>query len=731
MRFAGAIDFRRSSLAIPFSERAMKFRVRHALAAALYIGLAGLLGTARGQEEHDARLDKKITYSAYDASLQTVADALSKETGVIIRVGSGERDWKTKERKVHAVFRDVPASTVLRELAEGLGYELRRTGEPEKWAYRIWQNTRARDYEAAMLISQTDENDKASEAVRQSLLDDANAVEKMAPEEALALKDKDPWKAYLGGTPSGRAYSQILRGLPDETKALMLRGRKVTLEASDLPPDLQDALNAMSGELLKKMITPEMGPIGDALKKMTPARIVFQPLTPEMGGGNAAATGMTGLAMIMAEPKETTPELDQVLSATQNNGIGKGMPIIGLPLTGSGSVIGQVIGKMLLDVESGIDPQTAQQEMVGRLQSARIQDQAQLNRIKPSPKPTDPALLEEIDPLTLKLDLTSGGDQSRDLVKQLSEKTPLSYLYEFYPSDTPIGMALPTKKEPLYQLLDALQLAGLTWTFDQGTVRIRPKDWAVQRSYDIPESVLASYKTALKEKGWFDLDELASVPATLTDGQIAHRFLKDPDLQYAVLGLVSFGSGNRSLLRLYGGMNPQQKAMVRSANGLPFDQLSEEQWQLLSRVVEEETGGEVRPGRLLLAVKDGPSNVEPSKEKASKAAAKPGAADQGKSAKDAKAANPSKTPAKTAEPPAPVFQTAVFTLEMQGDSPGQPLKFERNLMVPGKAQIESIRNNIKRMQEQQEKKNEEAEKGPDGKAKPADAARSKDAGPKP
>jgi hypothetical protein len=690
----------------------MKAYSRLALLAAVFI--VAVLPVRAQENVPDPRLDQKITYSAYAASLQTVADDLSKKTGIILRVGSGERDWKSKERKVHVSFQNVPLGVALNGIVKTLGFELRRTGEEQKWSYRLWQTNRSREYEQTMLTAQTEAADREITAIRETVMKDADSVQTMSMEDAAKLREKDPWLAYLGGTTSGRAYAEILRELPPETKELVLRGRKVTLEASELPPDLQQALSTMSADILKKMV-PAGNSASAFLQNMTTARIVFQPITPDMGVGDVGTSGMAGLAMIMGEPKTPSPEFDQMMKMMPSAGLGKGMPMIGMPLTGSGSMMGRAIGTMMLQVESGMNPQMAQQQMLAQMQTAQAQSDSQLKKIVPTPKPTDPALLAEIEPLKVALDLTGQKSQTEELVKQLSKKTPLSYVVEHYPEDLPLGMFLPAGKQPLYKVLDSLQMAGLTWEYGDGVVRIRPKDWAVQRSYDVPQSMMEAYQKILKDKGFFDLDDLATVAASLTDGQIQHRFMKDKIIGMAGIGLMSFGSGNRTLLRLYGELTPGQKAKIKTAEGLPFDQLNESQWQRLAGIIEEEAeGAGVGSGRIKLAVEE---NKLPDFLKPQDANANDGKADSTKS-NDASKAD-SKKPAQPEDaaqgketPPetGPRLRNATFTLEIAGENGEKPQIITRALNIPGKEQIAQIKGQLEQMQKDQEKRQEDEEK---------------------
>lgn len=690
---------------------------------------------ARAQEEiiPDERLKRKITYSASAAKLEDVAAELMKKSGVPISVGSGPRDWKDRERRIHVHFQEVPLGLALQGISKTLGYELRRAGDEGKWSYRIYQSPRNRDYEAAMLSAQKEERERQVVSMRESVLSDAEEALNMTPEEAAKLKEKDPWKAYLGGTESGRAYAEMLRGLSPEARELMLRGRRVTLNAGELPPELKRAMWQMVNNSFFQHMGQEQGQLGEALKNASPARIAFMPLDQEMlmGPLPASSMGMAGFVVVLGDYNGSSPDAQRLMDQFENSGMGQGVPMAGMPLAGSGSMAGNMFARMMDRLESGEKMNTVMQDMQQQMQNPGALADQPGNEITPSPTPTDPALLVEVEPIQLKYDVMSQESQSAELIRELGKRTKLSYVVEYHPESTPLAMAMPSKKMPLYKLLDSLQRAGLQWTYENGAVRIQPKDWAVQRSYDVPDSLMAGYKQILETKGWLDLDSLSSLAASLTDGQLQHRVLRDPAFSPYMMSLMPMNN-NRDLLRFYGELAPPQRARLQAEGGLPFDQLSEAQWQRLAYFIEDAApGAEIRPGRVTLTLKEDAFPTPPSP----RGGNEPPAGDSPPPAASANApANPPASPsAETVNPPpapaaankpeeptghppanaeerpegpqmmsGPMFMLAEFTVEMVGDQPDKPYTLRRRVQIPTKSFIENMRSQRERMHKQQE-----------------------------
>ena len=60
----------------------------------------------------------------------------------------------------------------------------------------------------------------------------------MTPKDAEAVKDKNPYLAYLAGDPRGRAFSQLLQSIPrDQFDVLFAENRAdLSLKIDQLPP---------------------------------------------------------------------------------------------------------------------------------------------------------------------------------------------------------------------------------------------------------------------------------------------------------------------------------------------------------------------------------------------------------------------------------------------------------------------------------------------------------------
>jgi len=549
----------------------------------------------------DKRLDKKVTLEVNYTKLDDVAKSLSEQSGVTIKAGTGLRDWKVRERHVTIQAKEIALGKIIDEIERLLGYYVSREGKEGEWTYIIWQDKKSRDLEAEMVTAAKEAAAQRAKETRQSAVDAAGKALKMTPEEARKLRDKDPLAAYMGSSTSGRGFAQLLSSMQSQFPTeydLMMRGKQAYLPLTNLPPTLTQATSdAASGGLANAMK-------GKGLPDLTPYRLVIMPFG---GSENAEASlmGISGLMWMTGLAPGQTP--------TGGSGPwGDGMPMGMFPLAGQNSAFGNVFGKMLFAFDEGASLDEATKQVSAEAQNGSFLADT-LARKSPTEEtpPTDPELTREveIDPKAIgggMADLMGRGPSPQNqgkAVAEISRALGIPTLLESFSSDMPIALFVKPGKQPVYKVLIALEKAGYKWDRGDGTLRIRSEDWALKRSYEIPESFIAFYKDLLEKQGELTLDDLAQMANGLTDEQIENTLLKDTDLRYAVVPLATglgFGGGCE-ILRFYATLTPSQRQSLSTESGLSFGQLSDAQWERLSTIITDRFGGlDIADGSILL-----------------------------------------------------------------------------------------------------------------------------------
>jgi len=621
----------------------------------------------------DSRLDTKVTLEVNHTKLADALKQLTDETGVVFKAGSNKRDWRVRERRVTIHAKDIRLGTLMAEISGLLGYYLSRGGKEGEWTYLYWQDMKSRRLEEEMVVAEREAAAKRATETRQGALDDAEDALKLSPEEALKKKDKDPWLAYLGGTKAGRGYAQLLSSLSTNfptARDLMLRGRRVTLSLSDIPSNMyQAAMDTIMGGILAAEISRRGVDLGD----MVPYQLQIMPIGELQTGGGMMGIG--GLIYVTGIKPGAEP-------AGGGGLFGGGMPMSMLPLSRSDSPGGKMFAKMLFAVDEGADIQEAVKQIQSEFEDSDFLADA-LGHKSPTEEnpPTDPELTREVELGELPRSLVSAGfgrapEHTGKAVAEISRAIGMPVLLESFSGSIPIGEFVKSGKQPVYKILIGLEKAGHVWALGDGTLRIRPENWALQRSYEIPESFLNYYKDLLEKQGEYTLDDLAAIAVALTDEQIQNTLTADPDLSFAVVATLAnpFG-GQREILRMYGSLSAPQKAALNGEGGLLFADLTDRQWEHLYTVITDRLGG--------VYILDGSVRLEPQSEAEVKAG----------------------------------MGTRQFEITVQAADETETRSFSASVMVFGKKQIEMIKEAQKKALEQvkkagQEKEGEELEPAP-------------------
>ena len=537
----------------------------------------------------DLQLGKKVTLEVDHAKLEDVAKLLSEQSGVSIKAGSGQRDWKVRERTVTIRAKDVMLGDLLDHVSRALSFYISREGKEGEWTYIIWQDKKSRDLESEMVTAQKEAEAQRVKDSRQAAVDQAGKALKMKPEDALKLKDKDPWTAYLGGTKSGRGFAGLLSSLQSQFPSeydLMMRGKRAFFSVS--PGMQQYANDAASGGMaaqFKKMT-------GDAAKNMVPSVLAMMPVDGfSNGNDNAGLLGLSGMMFIGGLMPGQQPD--------PNNPFG-GMPMGFFSLMSPSSVGAKVFGELLFDVEAGASMEDASSKLQSKYGSEAMMLQM-LARESPTEKdpPTDPELTREVeikadalpDTKTLRLESKAAYEAQGKAIAEISRVLGEPVVLESFTNLMPVSVHLKSGKQPVYKIMIALEKADYSWEHQDGVLRIRPNDWALRRSYLIPESYMAYYKDIWKNKGELSFDDVTSIVCSLTDDQLNHTFLADADFRFLAGTLSSSFGGSRDILRFYGALSEVQRQSLESEAGLAFRDLSDAQWDQMNKIITDRFGG--------------------------------------------------------------------------------------------------------------------------------------------
>ncbi len=536
----------------------------------------------------DSRLDKKITLDFNHVKLEDLVNGLGKYSGVTIKAGTNERDWKVREQRLTIHVKEMPVGTVLDKITSLLGFYLSREGKDKEWSYVIWQDKKSRDLEAEMLNAEKEAEAQRIAKQRQAGIDLAKEALDMSPADALAQKDKNPLLAYLGGTKAGRGCAQFLSSFdtnfPTEYD-LMMRGNRAFLPLSALPSGMQQALtDATSGGLAGAFK-------GMAGGDMSPYQMVMTPATDilDSSAGNAVPDIMNmGMMVMTGLLPGQKPDV--------NGWLGGGNILTLFPLTDGDTPLGKFAGQTLLDADKGADLGALNKKMADAM-SDPAQLQSMLAHDSPTEKklPTDPDLTREVEIKDLKDAIKPGMTAEERLgimMAEASRATGYPVLMESFKKPRPVDLFVHPGKQQVYKLLIGLEKAGYTWIKDDDkTIRVRPVDWAFRRSCEIAESYFKEFDAIMDKHGYHTMEDVAQIMAGLSEDQIRTQ-LSDDWFRLMSLGrLVQDAAVEREMLRTYASLSPGAKEALVTEEGLPFAQMTDDQWSHISDIVAERMSG--------------------------------------------------------------------------------------------------------------------------------------------
>lgn len=565
--------------------------MRHLFTLAILLMSAGVWAQDTTANKPDARLSQEVTLEVSHAKLEDVCRQLTEMTGVTIKAGSGERDWKVRERKVTIQAKDMKIGTLMQEISKLLGFYLSRSGKEGEWAYLYWQDMKGRTLETEMLNAEKEAAAQRLTEKRRATLDAAQRALKMTPEEIEKVKKTDPLTAYMAGTKSGRAFAQLLSALATQLpteRELMLRGKRVTIPIDGLPGYLQQAAMDTSAGGIAASEAKKRGK--DFPGDLAPYQVVIVPIDRNTEY-EAGVLGIAGAIVVNGLGS------DGLAGAGMGEfGVGEpmGLFILGQP----DSPIGKLFGESLQAIDDGqnFDEVGKRLNEVASSPEFLAESTAKDSATEKEP-PTDPRLTREVE-ITEEIPVLSLSDRQpvdEAMAKTLtvvSEAIGMPVLLESFARLVPPGGHIRKGKQPLYKILIGFEKCGYAWDLSEDALRVRPRDWALRRSYEIPETYLARYRAILDKNGEFSLGDVASIAAELTDEQISNTLMANPDFG-EILSITMRGEMGSTgpMLRLYNSFTPQQKAALASQEGLSFAQLTGDQWSVLGDMITDRLGG--------------------------------------------------------------------------------------------------------------------------------------------
>jgi len=499
----------------------------------------------------DTRLDQKVTYQAKGKCLYKVLAELTEKTGVVMRCGRNEHDWQSRDRKVTIFVKDMPLKELQQALADVLRFKWSRTaGTDGVYMYRLRQDLKGAQEEEALRKKHEEEKTRKIVENRQSAMSAIENLENLTPADLEKLKSESPMLYILATEPFGQGLSRMVRSLPPAAKALVsAAGSPMSMPLSSAPAGLVEGAKTMVTGLdsLAKSFGGSGNIFSGVVENIQQGTLTFRP-PDSLFHSIDAFSSMLGTIEINVP----------------------GQPQVMVPLFDPKSPAGNLIGKALMRMQMGMSPEQIEPLMQADMAKAL----AEQNGGEKIVYPDDPALDTEV-----KLDITAPLTLP-DLIEKLAKKTDFQYISDHF-SHSPIKPN-PTEGK-LSEVLKGIAILYQKNISKKGSLMLfEDREWYVKRAWEVPESLLEKWRTAVKENTitFYDILDMAS----LSDDQIMHTLRTEESLQS--VGWQLFSSA--PVLRLYSALSETQRAALTSDAGLDLHTLTPEQTSyldaLLSRI---------------------------------------------------------------------------------------------------------------------------------------------------
>jgi hypothetical protein len=128
------------------------------------------------------------------------------------------------------------------------------------------------------------------------------------------------------------------------------------------------------------------------------------------------------------------------------------------------------------------------------------------------------------------------------------------------------------EQRPLYELLDEFVLPAARWSKDGDFLLIRQRNWYQARVAEIPERLVRSWATRLRQERRLTLQDAVSLALALNDEQWRTFIpaLHDEGVLVGGSFYSSYGEIWVQFLRAYGSLTPAQRQMILAGKSVPY-----------------------------------------------------------------------------------------------------------------------------------------------------------------
>lgn len=510
----------------------------------------------------DSRLSQKVSLWVERATVASVIDALSRQSGVTLYSGYNNSDWEARDRKMNVFTREVPLRDLMESIARTMKFKWSRSGEEDQWSYRLYVDRRGMLDIRHQLKEQERLYKQQMLEKRKHIIDTYLSLGDVSDTDIEHLRDESSALYLEMKAGFATPLAELFRTSPALTQAL-LDGRSETINAASLTAEAQQALMETARGMLN-------------LAQM-------QEQTKHLDNRQTLPTLPDNLQQLISSATIRTyaiPELDDNFESAMHDSGGMTVTIgdfcNGIKFTDDQNPFQSAWANLQLKCMDE-NKSLSDIDRSDLAWQAAVQGSQALSRSTPGETPVEHPYDPDLDK---KLGTNIDGITLPDTERKLAESTGLAVVSDHFGFTTQGSASLPEQKT-IAEALEQTALAfNYNWEKHNSIIELRDRYWFRKRSLLIPEKWLADWRKEFKTTGTLDVESLSKI-TSLTLEQYFANVKDDPHLDPHGL-LMGTTQIYRGPIRLLGHLSKEQRDMLFSPRGWEFTSLSVEDQSRLS-----------------------------------------------------------------------------------------------------------------------------------------------------
>ena len=198
----------------------------------------------------DARLSRKVTYSAARKTVSAILEELTKSTGITMRSGYNSKDWQVRDRKMTISVKDVPLSQLMNSISRVMKFKWERNGTEGAWAYRLYMDRKTLLDAEAQRVREEQKADAERAKKRADGFKDYAKLGNLTDADKAKLKQDNPFLYMAATSGLGGSMGTFFGEVPSAFDAIA-SGQRLDLQGSALSAKAQAGLLGAMRDMTK------------------------------------------------------------------------------------------------------------------------------------------------------------------------------------------------------------------------------------------------------------------------------------------------------------------------------------------------------------------------------------------------------------------------------------------------------------------------------------------------